>query len=84
MQPSNNVAQLTLTTYYPYFPTPTPIVYNENDMDDETIPISNCSNQFDNITKETSVLTDNTSMESEAPPILTTTKPLESRHIIWK
>ena len=53
-------------------------------MDDKTIQISNCSHKFDDNTTDIAILTDDTSVESEAPPILTKTMPLTPRHIIWK
>ena len=52
-------------------------------MDDKTIQIINFSHQIDDSTKDTSILTDDKSLESKAPPIITRTKPLASRHIIW-
>ena len=74
MQPRNNVAQLNLATSYPHLPNPTPLVYNENDMDDETILIINCSHQFADSTSDIEILTYGASMkiqrEAVATPIL--------------
>ena len=53
-------------------------------MDDETIPIINWSRHFDDSTTDTSILTDDSSVESDAPPIIPTTMPLKPRHKFWK
>ena len=79
-----NVAQLNLAPYYLYFPTPTVLFYNEDDMDDETTPIINFSHHFDDSTNDTEIITDDSSVERDAPPILQKTMTLASRHKIGK